>query len=210
MSYFTRIAEGLNVAAALAEVLAQGGKPYRPDAAEQARRALQGMGEANPAGTLIVGSRSFSLYPAVQRLLFRAAGRLGPQEAVWKARVKILPPRASMLPHRDDLPPAERRYQIAIQCDDHAYFDIDGERCSFRPGEMWHVDLADRLHYVHNGSEKPRIVLIFDTLPPALAEAATAKARAAASAAARGTTGDMLAPSPRIPASRASASGGQD
>jgi hypothetical protein len=119
---------------------------------------------------LIRSNGRFASHPELQALFERASevmrGRVG---MVASARVRVLPPHSRIKPHKDHLDklPGLRRYQLAMQCDDQAVFTIRtgataAERCTFCPGELWHVDLRNRTHFVVNNSDLPRVVMIIE------------------------------------------------
>jgi hypothetical protein len=152
MKHFHKLADGFDVAPALEEIERLG-----------VPEALGDLGP-NPEGLRILTNHEIwrVARPALHALLVRAAAKLG-GAPVWKAKLRIIPPHSRIKPHRDNLSPYEIRHHLALQCDDGAVFTVARERCRFRPGELWRVDLANHLHSVDNASDLERIVLMIDT-----------------------------------------------
>lgn len=155
MRYFEKIATGLNVAPAVAElerlgVLAKdegvGVVPLFQNA------TLFGIGAQN------------TRYAAAHAVLAEVTAALGNPE-VYAAILRILPPKSKIPRHRDNLTaaaPRRRRYHLALQADEQSWFVIRDERCRFSSGELWHVDLLNRPHYVVNNSDRARMMLMID------------------------------------------------
>lgn len=152
MKHFQKLAEGFDVAPALAEIRRLG-----------VPLALGKLGP-NPEGLRVLANHPAwpIARPALNALLLQAADRLG-GAPVWKAKLRIIPPQSKIKPHRDNLSPVEVRHHLAIQCDEGAVFTVAGEQCRFRPGELWRVNIANHPHRVDNRSDLERIVLMIDT-----------------------------------------------
>lgn len=116
-------------------------------------------------------------YGAAHALLREAVGALGGPE-VYAAVLRVLPAKARIPKHQDGLTTAmrRRRYHLALQADDRSRFVIRDERCHFKSGELWRVDLLNRPHYVINDSDHARIMMMIDTLEGPLDEATIRKA----------------------------------
>lgn len=94
---------------------------------------------------------------------------------VYAAVLRLLPPKSKIPKHQDGLTataPRRRRYHLALQADEQSWFVIRDERCRFNSGELWHVDLLNRPHYVVNNSDRPRVMLMVDAFEGPLDEAA--------------------------------------
>ena len=195
MRHFRKVAEGFDVAPALDELARVGGwEPPHPTGQADYNRA-RGFKPVNPEppGMLLLsswravsfvidGSGSFfPEHPEVQALLERAASVADPAGRIVNAKVRAMPPKSRMGRHRDGLPPQGRcRFHLPLQCDGLAFLDVAGERCRFRPGELWEVMIGDRPHYAANDSDRPRLHLVFDIMDETLllATAATVGAEA--------------------------------
>jgi hypothetical protein len=178
---FEKIAEGFDVGPALEELSRVGG--LRENIHELDRNT-------DPPGTLVLyedGGQTiihrnrawqralggYSRHPRVQELRDQAlaalSGRIGP---VYSSRVRILPPRSRMKAHQDEFDSCgvpRARFQVAVQCDHRAVFHVrtgpmKSQKCRFKPGELWQVHLGDFMHWVANDSDRPRIVMVFDTV----------------------------------------------
>ena len=116
-------------------------------------------------------------YEAAHALLADAVAALG-YPTVFAATLRVLPPHGKIPKHRDGLTAntGRRRYHLALQADEQSWFVIRDERCCFRSGELWRVDLLDRPHSVTNNSPRPRVMLMVDTIERSLAEAIGPKA----------------------------------
>ena len=163
MKFFRKIAGDLDVAPAIAEIEAKGSILWSMNHGQNLENAIRGYrGNANPDGTRTVVWEMFPQYSSVNALLQSALKHLPPSVTLERARVRILPPNSSMKPHRDSLAANARRYQVCLQAGEKAFFAIKSERCRFKAGELWFCDIRDRLHYVDNCSELPRMVLVID------------------------------------------------
>ena len=156
MEPFVKIAEGLDVEPALAQLARWPECWICLGATEQAYIPLLGAGNARLLEAEL---------PEVWRLIDtvrQAAG--GDRATLVYARVGRMPPGEGLPLHFDGIDGVrERRYQVALQSDAGADFTIEDEDRCFRPGEAWQVDVS-RPHTVHNRSATDRIVILFDTL----------------------------------------------
>ncbi|WP_267351298.1 aspartyl/asparaginyl beta-hydroxylase domain-containing protein [Sphingomonas sp. GM_Shp_2] len=163
MKYFKKIATGLDVQPALAEIAAKGSHLWSMATGQSLENAIRGYrGNANPEGTRIVHWEDFAIYPAVNALFKEAVSQLPKSNMIERARVRILPPQSKMKAHRDSLKPNARRYQVCLQAGPEAFFQIKNEKCRFNPGELWFCNILDRLHFVDNPSDIARAVLVID------------------------------------------------
>jgi hypothetical protein len=153
----TRIAEGLDIAPALAELAAceDHWLEMMPGArqilmiAENGNRRMQG--ELGQCWALIDQVHGIAAREHKDR------GRID------YARAGLMRPGEGLPRHRDGFDPArERRYQIALQSAPGANLVIEDISIAFAPGEAWWIDVG-RQHSIHNGSDTDRIVLLFDT-----------------------------------------------
>lgn len=159
MDNFVKIAEGLEVAPALAELAAL------PDECWL---------ELNPDGSrhirLLAGARERQFeteLPAVWRLIDGVRAILmaehGDRGTLEHARVGRMPPGAGLSPHFDGIDGVrERRYQLALRSEPGVVLTVGGEEKCPRPGEVWQID-ASRTHSVVNDSASDRITILFDT-----------------------------------------------
>jgi hypothetical protein len=156
---FVGVAQGLDVAPALAELARQPDYHWmrlNPDAS----RYIPLLGGE--------GRRQFEAeLPEVWRLIEAVLALLAANHndagALCHARVGLMPPGEGLPPHHDGVDGVlRRRYQLALQSAPGVAFVVGGERKCPRPGEAWQID-ASRTHSVANGSEIDRITILFDT-----------------------------------------------
>jgi hypothetical protein len=77
-------------------------------------------------------------------------------------RVGRMPPGWGLTPHVDGIGGAiRRRFQLVLQSEAGVVLTAEGEARHPRPGEAWQLD-ASRVHSIHNGSNADRIVILFD------------------------------------------------
>jgi hypothetical protein len=165
LRYFRKVADGFDVGPALLDLLRD------PDLQVPVPEPDGTAAEAEGTGVLYPGkSFKFVHHPAIQTLLERALDALKVDigDFPTRPRVRVIPAGSRMKPHRDRLKTIVR-YQLAMQCDDSAYFVMRTgptrkEVCRFRSGELWHVDVGSRTHYVVNDSTFPRIVMVIDVV----------------------------------------------
>ena len=183
MRYFRKIAEGFDVAPALAELERVGGWEA-PDPNAQIdynrSRGLKPVSPEPPGMLLLPSWRSdnfvtegtgsyFPEHPEVQALMERAAALADPAGRITNAKVRAMPPQSRMGRHRDGLPSqGRRRFHLPLQCDGLAFVEVAGERCRFKPGELWEVMIEDRPHFAANCSYRPRLHLFFDIMDESL------------------------------------------
>jgi hypothetical protein len=163
MEPFVKLAEGLVVAPALAEI---------------ARHAAQWV-EVNPDPQRFIiilsaeGSdrRLEAELPESWRLIDRLVAILAAAEPdrdvrLRSARLGLTPPGGLMPAHHDGNAidgDCWRRCQIALRSDPGVAFICGGEARRFLPGEAWQFD-AGRVHKVRNGSGADRITILVDLL----------------------------------------------
>ena len=158
MERFVKIAEGLDVAPALAELARQ--PEYWTNLNPDDRTYIPLLGADN-ARLLKVE------FPEVWRLidtvLQSAATSHGDRGTLNHCRVGRIPHGSGLAPHHDGIDGNnERRYQLALQSEAGAEITIDGEVKCLNPGDAWQIDVS-RTHSVHNSSGIDRIVVLFDT-----------------------------------------------
>lgn len=109
--------------------------------------------------------------PAVWRLIDRVRAILAAEHddagRLCYCRVGRMPPGTGLLPHFDGIDGTiERRYQVALQSAPGVELTVGGEVKCPRPGEAWRI-AAHRTHSVRNHSPVDRITLLFDTFAQA-------------------------------------------
>jgi hypothetical protein len=160
MPNFTIIAEGLDVAPALAELAALA--DYYWLQINQDKSAYVRL--LGPAGERVMEAE----LPETWRLIDRVrdilaadhedAGRLN------HCRVGLMPPGEGLPPHFDGVDGVtHRRYQIALQSVSGVELTVGGEMKCPRPGDAWRI-AANRTHSVYNRSQADRITILFDTI----------------------------------------------
>lgn len=160
MDNFLLIADGLDVAPALAEIAAQ------PDYVW-----LQINPDASRYIPLLAGDRERQFeaelaqaWRLIDRVLAILAAEHGDAGALSHARIGRMPPGAGLPPHFDGVDGVrERRYQLALASRPGVALVVGGETKCPRPGEAWQID-ASRTHSVANGSDADRLTILFDTL----------------------------------------------
>ena len=151
---FVKIAEGLDVAPALAQLARWPECWILLGNTEQTSIPLLGVGDQRLLETEL--SEVWRLIDAV----LKAAAVDG--AALIHCRVGTMPPGEGLPVHFDGIDGVQlRRYQIALQSEAGAELTIEGESKCFRPGEAWQIDVS-RLHSVQNRSTTDRIVILFD------------------------------------------------
>ncbi len=161
MENFVRIAGGLDVAPALAEL---------------ARLADHCWVEHNPDGAGFVqllageGERQYSktlpeTWRLIDHLLAILAAEHGDRGRIVHARVGRMPPGWGLQPHFDGVDGIiRRRYQLTLVSEPGVVLTVGGEAKFPRAGDAWRID-ASRVHSIHNGSSADRIAILFDTGP---------------------------------------------
>jgi len=159
MENFVKIAEGLEVSAALAEL---GGQPehvwlrLNPDASRYIPLLDHGRARRLEAEL----PETWRLIDAVRAVM---AAEHDDHGALSHARVGLMPPGEGLPPHHDGIDGVtERRYQLALQSAPGVVLTVGGETRCPRPGEAWRI-AAERTHMVANGSDIDRITILFDT-----------------------------------------------
>jgi aspartyl/asparaginyl beta-hydroxylase (cupin superfamily) len=159
MDNFVRIAEGLEVGAALAELAGQ------PDyhwlrLNRDASRYLPLLDDGGERRLEAELPETWRLIDAVRSIL---AAEHGDSGALSHARVGLMPPGEGLPPHHDGIDGVtRRRYQLALQSAPGVALTVGGETRCPRPGEAWRI-AAVRTHSVANGSDTDRITILFDT-----------------------------------------------
>lgn len=110
-------------------------------------------------------------YVAAHRLLGEVRAALGAME-VYVAAFRILPPKAKVGKHRDGfVAEGRKRFHLALQNDPGCRFVIASEQRTFKPGELWHVDLLNLPHYAVNNSDRLRVIMLVDAYQPGALDA---------------------------------------
>jgi len=158
MERFVRIATGLDVGPALAELARQPEYWIMLGANAQEFIPLIGAEDAR-----LLEAELPEVWRLVDTVRERAAADHGDHGRLTFCRVGRMPPGEGLPPHFDGLDPLrERRYQLALQSEAGAEITVDGESKCLVPGEAWQIDVG-RTHWVHNGSDTDRIIILFDT-----------------------------------------------
>ena len=158
MPNFTRIAEGLDVAPALAEIA--GAPEYWIQLGGDSLLTIPLLDSARKRQLEVELPETWKL---VDRLLHILAADHGDHGGLCHARIGLMPPGAGLPPHFDGIDGiTERRYQLALKSEPGVTLTVGGEEKWPRPGEAWRI-AASRTHSVRNGSEADRITLLFDT-----------------------------------------------
>jgi len=158
-SNFELIAEGLDVAPALAELGALPDYCWVRINADDSRYV-----------GLLAGTRQRQFeaeLPEVWRLIEQVLAILatdhGDRGGLCHARVGLMPPGEGLPPHFDGVDGiTQRRYQLALQSRPGVELTVGGEPKCPRPGEVWRI-AASRTHSVYNRSDADRITILFDT-----------------------------------------------
>jgi aspartyl/asparaginyl beta-hydroxylase (cupin superfamily) len=158
MANFTRIAGGLDVAPALAELARQ--PEYWLQLNTDDSRSIPLLGVADCRLLESELPECWRLIDTVRAILAAAHGDRG---RLIHARVGLMPPGCGLPPHFDGVDGVvDRRYQLALASAPGAELIVGGEMKCPRPGEAWWID-ASRTHSVANNSEADRITILFDT-----------------------------------------------
>jgi hypothetical protein len=159
MENFVKIAEGLEVGAAVAELAGQPDYLWlrlNPDASRYIS-LLGADGERRLEAEL---PETWRLIDAVRAIL---AAEQDDNGALSHARVGLMPPGEGLPPHHDGIDGVtQRRYQLALQSERGVALTVGGETRCPRPGEAWRI-AAQRTHSIANGSDADRITILFDT-----------------------------------------------
>ena len=158
MERFVRIATGLDVGPALAELARQPEYWLKLNANDQEFIPLIGVEDAR-----LLEAEFSEVWRLVDTVRAVAAADHGDHGRLSFCRVGRMPPGEGLPPHFDGLDPLrERRYQLALQSEAGAEITVEGEAKCLVPGEAWQIDVS-RTHSVHNGSNADRIIILFDT-----------------------------------------------
>lgn len=158
MERFVKIAEGLDVAPALAELALQQEQWVRLNADESAFIPLLGVDDSCQLKAEL--PEVWRLINAVRRA---AAANHGDHGALAHCRVGRIPPGGGLPPHCDGIDGVnQRRYQLALQSEVGAQITVGGEAKCLQPGEAWQIDVG-RVHSVRNDSNIDRIIILFDS-----------------------------------------------
>ena len=158
MENFVKIAEGLDVGPALAEI-ARVPDQWIHVNADPLRfiMLLTGVVERRLEAEL---PETWRLIDTVLAMLAADPGHRG---RLSSARIGLIPPGASMPAHHDGIDGVDwRRYQLALQSEPGVALVVGGEAKRLLPGEAWQFH-AGRVHSVTNGSGSDRITILFDT-----------------------------------------------
>ena len=159
MDNFLRIAEGLDVAPALAELAAQ------PDYVwiQINDDDLRYIPLLSGPGTRQMQRELPEVWKLIETVLAILAADHGDTGKLSHCRVGRMPPGCGLAPHFDGVDGVvERRYQLALASEPGVTLIVGGEAKWPRPGEAWQID-ASRTHSVANGSRADRITILFDT-----------------------------------------------
>ena len=159
MENFVKIAEGLDVGPALAEIARVSDQWMHVNADSlQFIMLISGPFERQLEAEL---SESWRLIDQVLDILAADPDHKG---RLRSARIGRIPPGAFMPVHQDGIDGISwRRYQIALRSEPGVLFTVDGEARRFLPGECWQFH-AGRMHMVQNDSEADRITILIDTI----------------------------------------------
>ena len=104
--------------------------------------------------------------PSAEQMCPRTVELLKQIPGVKAAMFTSLPPGARLVRHRDPYA-GSLRYHMGLITpnDDRCFIDVDGERHSWRDGEVVMFD-ETYIHYAENGTDKPRIILFCDLERP--------------------------------------------
>jgi len=159
MDNFVKIAAGLDVGPALAELALQPREHWVQINADASRYIplLAGAGERQFEAELP------EVWRLIDKVLAIVAAEHGDIGTISHARVGLMPPGAGLAPHFDGIDGIrERRYQLALQSEVGVALTVGGEAKCLVPGDAWQID-ASRTHSVNNGSTADRITILFDT-----------------------------------------------
>lgn len=158
MENFVKIAEGLDVGPALAEI-ARASDQWTEVNADPPRfiMLLADVFERRLEAEL---PETWRLLDTVLAMLAADPGHRG---RLTSARIGLIPPGAGMPAHHDGIDGVDwRRYQLALQSEPGVALIVGGEARRLLPGEAWQFD-AGRVHSVTNASASDRITILFDT-----------------------------------------------
>lgn len=157
---FTIIAEGLDVAPALAELAALPAYYWLQINRDRSVYVpLLGHDDARVMEAEL--PETWRLIDRVRAILAAGHGDVG---ALTHCRVGRMPPGEGLPPHFDGVDGVtRRRYQLALQSASGVELIVGGEMKCPHPGEVWRI-AASRTHSVWNHSPVDRITILFDTV----------------------------------------------
>jgi hypothetical protein len=156
---FVKIAEGLDVAPALAALARQPDHHWIRIDREKMRYLplLAGAWERQLEAELP------EVWGLIDRLLLVLAAEHNDRGKLSHCRIGLMPSGCGLPPHCDGIDGVrERRYQLALASEPGVVLTVGGEAKWPRPGEAWQID-ASRTHSVANASRADRITILFDT-----------------------------------------------
>jgi hypothetical protein len=157
---FTLIADGLDVAPALAELAVLPEIYWAASHGDRADRLVPLLG---PDGRQRQRERLPAVWALVEQVHEVAARDFGDSGALDYARVGKLPPGHRVAPHADGHDGVlYRRYQIVLASGPTAALVLDGEGRNLEPGQAWQID-SSKIHSVVNSDPVPRIIILFDS-----------------------------------------------
>ena len=159
MDNFVRIASGLDIAPALAELARQPDHLWLQLGADELRYI-----------PLFSGTRKRQfeaelpeIWRLIEQVLHILAAEHDDHGRLSHCRVGLMPPGCGLPVHFDGIDGiVERRYQLALASEPGVTLTVGGEAKWPRPGEAWQID-ASRHHMVRNDSKADRITILFDT-----------------------------------------------
>src|SRR3954470_19091615 len=157
MPNFLRIAVGLDVPPALAELARQPEYWLALNADDTRIILLLGADAAR-----LLEAELTEVWRLIERVRAILAADHGDRGALTHARVGLMPPGSGLAPHFDGLGANERRYQLALQSQPGVALTVGGEVKYPRPGDVWRID-ASRVHSIRNDSAADRITILLDT-----------------------------------------------
>ena len=158
MENFVKIADGLEISPALAE-LARHPEYWIKIYSDDSRFVpLLGADKSR-----LLEAELPETWRLIDYVRARAASNHGDRGTLSHARVGLMPPGCGLPPHFDGIDGyRERRYQLALQSQPGVELVVGGEMKCPRPGDAWQID-ASRKHSVVNNSGVDRITILFDT-----------------------------------------------
>ena len=181
MSYFTKIAENIDISLILAE-LAQAPEMWHADRSRQQKVRCQrntlNIFLRAPRKPLPPGAKNANdvhesriapaarFFPAALRYCESIANNIAGE--IGRATLVSLSPNAEVLPHIDTgaYYRIRDRYHLVLQSRQGSPLTAGNETAVMWPGELWAFD-NKVTHSAYNRSAVPRIHLIFDILPQA-------------------------------------------